>query len=381
MRSTNNEGEPQPLRRKWGRLSWVFLLAIAAMFVTGCVKTTSPATPPPGYPHAASVSGGQVTQAQTNSPLIDLKAVEKALWASQAEHPRDYQGWMAEFEDEVNAIYFAALRRRYPKADPVTLLERPVRVQAQRTKDKSLLRLYGYINEDGEKGFQSEDDDRLLFVLEQTRPFDGDAKTIHYSLRDGDGFYYRSPTYRALLVGPYANASFLNFWTNRTYWSGLHWRNDFDWWNQPYWQMNASALPWTRYYRTYPTFRRFYRTAYYNRYRPWGWNRGQIFRRGRQGRRWYYRGMWRRYPYRQRYRLRRRRIRRRMNRRNRRALRTRRLQRSRRSKRNFRRKRRRIRRRSIRRRKRRRTRRSRRGRRGRKGRRGRSGRKGRRGRR
>lgn len=234
-------------------------------------------------------------------PRIDLRSVEQALWSTKAGHPKDFKGWMQAFEDEVNAIYFATLRRLQPKADPATLLSQPVRVDAQRIH--GLLYLYGYIDQNNRQGFQN-GQDMLLFVFEQTKTYNHQSRQLYYGLRDGDGYYYRQPD-TIYTIGPTDFLFLTGFFVYPNVWGGLYWRNGFAWWGTPYWQTGLFFNRVQLYYGWYPRYHQFYRRTYYTRYRPWGWRRGTFYRRGANGR--YYsrpgyirtfRGGWRRGYYR-----------------------------------------------------------------------------------
>ncbi|HAA56874.1 MAG TPA: hypothetical protein DCE42_19060, partial [Myxococcales bacterium] len=231
------------------------------------------------------------------NPRIDLQAVEQALWSTKGSNPQDFEGWMKRFEDEVNAIYFATLRQANPKADPATLMPNPVRVDVQRVNQ--LLRLYGYIDENNQKGYQ-QDKDELLFVFEQNKAYNPSSRQLYYSLRDGDGYYYREPNSLHTFGpdAPYVTGFFLfpNIWYRP------YWRSDFGWWGRSYWSRGLFYRRYRTYYNRYPLYYRRYRRNYYRRYRPWGWRRGAIYRR-RRGRYYYRKRYYRRYRRRYRRRL------------------------------------------------------------------------------
>ncbi|HAA54727.1 MAG TPA: hypothetical protein DCE42_08205 [Myxococcales bacterium] len=226
---------------------------------------------------------------QVAPPRIDLQAVEQALIDTKAANQNDFRGWMKRFEDEVNAIYFATLRHQNPQADPATLMSRPVRVDAQRVHGR--LKIYGYVDMNHTAGFQN-GQDLLLFVFDQSQAYDSKTRQLHYSLRDGTGFYYRDPTY--VYVVPAAEPAFMGFFLYPSVWAGLHWRVTFSWWGTSYWSTGFFYNRGVYYYNMYPRYSRYYRGAYYTRYRPWGWKRGYFFRRVK-GRYYHRKGYWRTY--------------------------------------------------------------------------------------
>lgn len=217
------------------------------------------------------------------TPRIDLQAVEEALHRTRTSSPQDFRGWMQQFEDEANAIYFATLRRQFPQADPATLMPKPVRVDAQ--WHNQMLFLYGYIDQNNIQGFQH-GQDLMLFAFEQTRPYDRNNRRAYYALRDGDGYYYRDADY-AFTWAPNAYPYFVGFFVYPSLWSGLYWRPSFLWWGGAYWQTGFFYSRYNYYYGRYPRYYNVYRTTYFNRYRPWGWRRGVFFRAN--GGRYYYR--------------------------------------------------------------------------------------------
>lgn len=215
------------------------------------------------------------------NPVIDLQAVEKALWSTQATNQNDFKGWMQKFEDEVNAIYFTTLRSQNPNADPATLLKKPARVDAQR--QNNLLHLYGYLDDNNKPGYQN-GEDKLLFVFQQTQPYNSQQRQLSYSLRDGGGYYYREPTYShavAMAVTPL----FLGFFLYPAIWYGMYYRpmGMFGWWGTPYWRTGPFYSRYTVYRTSYSSYSTSYRSNYYNRSRPWGWNRGSYYRRNASG--------------------------------------------------------------------------------------------------
>lgn len=208
------------------------------------------------------------------TPTIDLQAVEKALWATQASNQNDFKGWMEKFEDEVNAVYFATLRSQNPQADPATLMKKPVRVDAQR--HNNLLHLYGYLDDNNKPGYQN-GEDKLLFVFQQTQPYNSQQRQLSYALRDGGGYYYRDPSYTHA-VAMAATPMFLGFFLFPAIWYGMYYRPMFGWWGTPYWRSGPFYSRYTVYRTSYASYHSSYRSNYYTRSRPWGWNRGAYYR-------------------------------------------------------------------------------------------------------
>ncbi len=216
-------------------------------------------------------------------PKIDLKAVEEALWSTKTKNPKDFKAWMQKFEDEVNAIYFATLKRENPNADPTTLLPSPVRVEPK--KINGLLHLYGYIDKNKKPGYQNKEDE-LIFVFKQTKPYQKGQRQLAYTLYDSSGYYYREPGYVHHITVDYT-PFFMGFFLYAT-WEAFWWRTHFAWYASPYWWRSGFFYHrYHYYYRRYPTYRTYYRRTYYRRSRPWGWRRGVYYRRSRSGR--YYR--------------------------------------------------------------------------------------------
>jgi hypothetical protein len=219
--------------------------------------------------------------AQIGEPRIDLSAVEDALWKTKGDNEKDFKGWMQRFEDEVNAIYFAALRQQKPNADPVTLLPKPVRIDSQR--QENLLTLHAYIDQNDKPGYQN-GEDKLIFVFRQKQPYNQQQRQLAYSLRDGTGYYYREPTYIHTVhsgVSPY----FLGFFLFPAIWYGMWWRTSFLWHSSPMWWRSGAFYSRTVYYGgRYGAYRTHYRSNYYQRHRPMGWNRGAYYRQGAGGR-------------------------------------------------------------------------------------------------
>ncbi len=222
-------------------------------------------------------------------PLIDLQAVEEVLWKTKVENKDDFKKWMEKFEDEVNAIYFATLRRKNPNADPATLMKKPIRVDP-RVINK-LLYIYGYIDENGKPGYQN-GEDKLIFVFEQTKPYDPNKKEFAYALRDGNGYYYREPGYvyklAAAAIGTVLIGAILYKLMSSPPQNYGWWRPQFSWWGSSFWNDPRFSSRYQYYYQSYPRYYRVYRKTYYVRYRPWGWKRGVYFKRGAKGK-YYYR--------------------------------------------------------------------------------------------
>jgi len=229
----------------------------------------------------SSKQGPQFEQVEVGKPVIDLKSVENALWQTKTKDPKDFKGWMKKFEDEVNAIYFATLKRKNPSADPTSLMPKPVRVDSR--KVNQLLHIYGYIEQKKPNGYQA--GDKLLFVFKQTKPYQKSSGRLHYSLHDSKGYYYRSPGYSHSLSSMVA-PMFMGFFMYAA-WSSIWYRPHFGWFHTPYYRSGFFYSRYSYYHRMYPSYGGYYRRTYYRRYRPWGWNRGKYFRSS--GGRHYYR--------------------------------------------------------------------------------------------
>lgn len=256
------------LEKKWSRVLRVWWIAVLGIFVL----------PVTGSAQEPLLDNQAVTMA---APRIDLASVERAIWQTSASHVHDFRGWLQRFEDDVNAIYFATLRQQYPQTPPDSLLPHPVRVEPRWVG--GLLYLYGYLDQNNVPGFQ-QGQDVLLFTFQQTRPYTP-GYPLSYSLYDGSGYYYRDDSYSYAWGG--AIPFFAGFFLYPQYWRGTYWRTSFAWLGTPYWSSGVFYNRYHHYYRVYPTYHSAYRTTYYTRYRPWGWNRGVYFRS--TGGRYYYR--------------------------------------------------------------------------------------------
>ncbi|MCB9641172.1 MAG: hypothetical protein H6727_19900 [Myxococcales bacterium] len=269
----------------WGIAAMIVVGGIAVYFFTSRRPNVGP-----GYNGYISQGQGPKQQApamqpiEVGDPKIDLKAVEEALWSTKGKDEKDFSGWMKRFEDEVNAIYFATLKRQKPNADPTTLLPSPVRVEPKR--NNNLLTLYGYIDQNKKQGYQN-GEDKLIFAFQQTKPYDQAQRQLSYSLRDGSGYYYRQPDYAhsySTGVSPF----FLGFFVYPMIWHAVWWRSSFMWYGSAYWwRTGAFYSRYNYYYGRYPSYYGYYRNTYYTRHRPMGWSRGSYYRRGAGGR--YYR--------------------------------------------------------------------------------------------
>ncbi len=234
-----------------------------------------------GMPPASMPSVAAMQAVEVGDPKIDLKSVEEALWSAKGKDEKDFDGWMKRFEDEVNAIYFATLKRQKPNADPTTLLPKPVRVDPKRNND--LLTLYGYIDENNKPGYQN-GEDKLIFAFQQTKPYNKEARQLGYSLRDGSGYYYRQPEY-SHSVSAGMTPFFVGFFLYPMIWHAVWWRASFGWYGSPYWWRGGMfASRYGYYYGRYPGYYGHYRSTYYTHHRPMGWHRGAYYRRGAGGR-------------------------------------------------------------------------------------------------
>ena len=260
------------------------IFVVALLYFLFAPPSSHYSRPMPGYDGArrAQKQAMNLKPAKVGKPEIDLKAVEQALWQTKTDNPKDFKAWMKKFEDEVNAIYFATLKQQKPNADPTTLLPTPVRVEPK--WENKLLRLRGYLDKNKQPGYQSKDD-KLLFVFKQSQPYEKGNQKLSYSLYDSSGYYYRQPGYTHHISS--TNAFFLGFFTYAA-WHSIWWRPAFGWYGSPMWWRSGPFYSRYRYYyRSYPSYRGYYRTTYYRRYRPMGWSRGTYYRRGPGGR--YYR--------------------------------------------------------------------------------------------
>lgn len=259
----------------------ILVVLVSVLFRPSVRRTRYRQGPMTSYSGSPKTAQSDFQAVPIGKPKIDLKAVEDALWQTKSKNSKDFNGWMKKFEDEVNAIYFATLRRQSPKADPATLMKQPIRVEPK--KVKNLLTIYGYSDDNKKKGFQN-GEDKLIFVFQQTKPYQRGSKKLHYSLRDSTGYYYRSPTY----VHSYASMAYtpflLGFFVYPTIWYGMWYRPMFGWWGPGFYSRGFFYSRYNHYYRGYPAYRTMYRRTYYSRHRPWGWNRGSYYRRGSNGR-------------------------------------------------------------------------------------------------
>lgn len=289
------QGEVYP-RQAGPNMAWFWLIA-ALVVAAGVVVYILLAETTPPQPMVGRYISGQPYQrggvptsmpshpamqaVEVGDPKIDLKSVEEALWTTKGKDEKDFEGWMKRFEDEVNAIYFATLKRQKPNADPTTLLPKPVRVDPKRNND--LLTLYGYIDENNKPGYQN-GEDKLIFAFQQTKPYNKDTRQLAYSLRDGSGYYYRQPDY-AYSASAGMTPFFVGFFLYPMIWHAVWWRASFGWYGSPYWwRGGAFAGRYGYYYGRYPAYYGHYRTTYYSHHRPMGWNRGVYYRRGPSGR-------------------------------------------------------------------------------------------------
>ncbi len=257
------------------------LVVLASFIFKAGVRRTHRRAPVAYQQQTGKSNAPEFQSVPIGTPLIDLKAVEDALWQTKTSNPKDFTGWMKKFEDEVNAIYFATLRRQNPKADPATLMKQPIRVEPKRVNN--LLTIYGYSDDNKKQGYQN-GEDKLVFVFQQTKPYQQGAKQLHYSLRDGSGYYYRQPTYAHTYASMMVTPMLLGFFLYPTIWYGMWYRPMFGWWGPGFYSRGIFYSRYNYYYRSYPSYRRVYQRTYYSRHRPWGWNRGSYYRRGSNGR-------------------------------------------------------------------------------------------------
>ena len=216
--------------------------------------------------------------AKIGTPVIDLRAVEKAIWETKAKKPGDMKDWLTRFEDELSAIYFTTRKRLRPEAMPVSWLTTPVSVQLSWEKEQ--LRMFGYLNKNGVAGYQS--GDTLLFVFKQSGAYDMNSRAVRYELHDSSGYYYRQP--REMFSAPSIFVpAFLGFFTNKA-WRGKWSRTTYKWHGAPMWWSAEPFRSRAAYYDAmYPLFMAHYRMTYFTHYRPKGWAKGSPFERGLDG--------------------------------------------------------------------------------------------------
>lgn len=346
------------------------IIAVVVLLVAGAIFTVMmrPSRRYVGQSYDSSMrrdrfQGPALKPATIKNPKIDLKAVEKALWETKTKDPKDFKGWMKKFENEVNAIYFATLKRQNPNADPTTLMKKPVRVDPQRKDGK--LQIFGYIDNNGKPGYQGATTPPKKTTptsptnpanpLAPTTPGKGNLLDEGDTPKQGQPIDWQGPsgspviqaqpvqTDSAVATGgndellfafkqtkPYQKGDrtlsyslydsagyyyrqpgythvvpsgmtpfFMGFFMYSA-WHAVWYRPTFVWFGSPGWYRTGFFYSrYNYYYRSYPAYRSYYRSTYYSRYRPWGWRRGSYYRRGPRGR-YYRRGQYGR-GYRGRY--------------------------------------------------------------------------------
>lgn len=100
---------------------------------------------------------------------INLEAVEKAFWSSKG---NDLNTWMGNFEQRVNEIY---------DGNEIVALDA--------TRQKDLLKVTGYIENNDKPGFNGDD---KLFAIEQTGPAANSNVPVRMT-GSGDAVYYEGP--------------------------------------------------------------------------------------------------------------------------------------------------------------------------------------------
>lgn len=159
---------------------------------------------------SASGDGDRYVSARVSGDreAINLDAVHEAFFKAQGQ---DFDSWMQAFEKRVNEIH---------EGDEVVSID-------ARRKD-GMVKVVGYVDEDGEDGF-GEAKDRKLFALEQTGVAEG-AKGFPYQVSGGQGqpFFqgYPPPQYHSgsLLDNPFVQFMILNQVFNGGFGYSTPWR-------------------------------------------------------------------------------------------------------------------------------------------------------------